>query len=210
MTRGAALASCLLWGLGAALACAPAGGGGTRPTSVAAAAPAVDVRPRASDAWPEREVVRIEHCTSLGYEVCFNAHDDNCNGVPDEGCGIPTGVIQFMIAWQSSKADVDLNVVDPNGELIEGGRVSKSGLVKERDCPGRRQECRGQNLENVFLEGTYKPLRGTYRVSVSLEELDGEQPPIWVTLSSRLGFQSYSYEMALVEAEDERKLELEF
>jgi hypothetical protein len=31
-----------------------------------------------------------------------------------------------------------------------------------------------------------------------------------VTLSSRLGFQSHSFEMALVEAEDERKLELEF
>jgi hypothetical protein len=206
--RGGALASCLL-SLGAALACAPAGGSATAASS-AAAALAVDVRPRASDAWPEREVVRIEHCTSLGYEICFNAHDDNCNGVPEEGCGIPTGVIQFMIAWPSSKADVDLNVVDPNGELIEGGRVSRSGLVKERDCPGRRQECRGQNLENVFLEGTYKPLRGTYRVSVTLEELDGEQPPIWVTLSSRLGFQSHSFEMALVEAEDERKLELEF
>jgi tRNA (guanosine-2'-O-)-methyltransferase len=169
-----------------------------------------DARPQAQDAWPAREVKRIEHCTSLGYEICANAHDDNCNGVPDEGCGIPTGVIQFMIAWQSTKADVDLNVVDPNGELIEGGRVSKSGLVKERDCPGRRQECHGQNLENVFLEGTYKPLRGTYRLSITLEELDGEQPPIWVTLSSRLGFQSYAFEMALVEAEDERELELEF
>jgi hypothetical protein len=191
-----------------ALACAPAGAATGGPAVAGEAR--VDVRPQASDTWPERSVKRIEHCTSLGYEICFNAHDDNCNGVPDEGCGIPTGVIQFMIAWQSSKADVDLNVVDPNGELIEGGRVSKSGLVKERDCPGRRQECRGQNLENVFLEGTYKPLRGTYRVSITLEELDGEQPPIWVTLSSRLGFQSYAFEMALVEAEDERKLELEF
>lgn len=192
----------LLW----AVACAPAGGA----TRALAPEVGVDVRPQARDAWPEREVVRIEQCTSLGYEICFNAHDDNCNGVADEGCGIPTGVIQFMIAWQSTKADVDLNVVDPNGELIEGGRVSKSGLVKERDCPGRRQECRGQNLENVFLEGTYKPLRGTYRVSITLEELDGEQPPIWVTLSSRMGFQSYAFEMALVEAEDERKLELQF
>jgi hypothetical protein len=188
------------WGAGA---CAPGG-------AAAGGEPPVVAAPSASATWPEPAVRRIEQCASLGYEICFNAQDDNCNGVAEEGCGIPTGVIQFIIAWDGARADVDLNVVDPNGELIEGGRVSKSGLVKDRDCPGRRQECRGKNLENVFLEGTYKPLRGTYRVSVTLEELAGEPPPIWVRLSTRLGFRTDTFEMALVEAEDERRLEVDF
>lgn len=153
---------------------------------------------------------RIEPCISLGYEVCFNALDDNCNGALEEGCGTPAGVVQFMIAWDNARADVDLNVTDPNGELIEAGRVAKSGLLKGRDCPGRRQECGGVNLENVFLEGNKPPTRGTYRVSVTLESLAGEPAPIWVTLSSRLGAKHYAYELRLLEPEDERHLELAF
>ena len=60
-------------------------------------------------------------CVPTGPELCFNAQDDNCNGIIDEGCGVGTGVLQFMIAWGDSPADVDLSVVDPNAV-----RVSKS------------------------------------------------------------------------------------
>jgi tRNA (guanosine-2'-O-)-methyltransferase len=156
---------------------------------------------------PER-LRALEPCLPSNYEVCFNALDDNCNGALEEGCGTPGGVVQFMIAWDTPRADVDLNVTDPQGELIEAGRVSQSGLIKGRDCPGRRQECGGVNLENVFLEGSKAPLRGTYRLSVSLEKLNGEEPPIWVTLSARLGAKHYAYEIRLNEAEDEQRLEL--
>ncbi len=179
-----------------------------RPASApprAAAAPGSGANaPAAADP----DVRRIEPCVSLGYEVCFNALDDNCNGALEEGCGTPAGVVQFMIAWDSTRADVDLNVTDPNGELIEAGRVAKSGLLKGRDCPGRRQECGGVNLENVFLEGNKPPTRGTYRVSVTLESLSGDAGPIWVTLSSRLGAKHYAYEIRLSEPEDERHVEL--
>jgi hypothetical protein len=150
----------------------------------------------------------LEPCLPLGYEICFNALDDNCNGALEEGCGIPAGVVQFMIGWDALRADVDLNVTDPNGELIEAGRVVRSGLIKTRDCPGRRQECGGVNLENVFLEGNKAPTRGTYRVSVALESLGGEQPPIWVNLSSRLGTKRYAFEVRLLAAEDERHVDL--
>lgn len=154
------------------------------------------------------EVRRLEPCVSLGYEVCFNALDDNCNGALEEGCGTPAGVVQFMIAWDAPRADVDLNVTDPNGELIETGRVAKSGLLKGRDCPGRRQECGGVNLENVFLEGNKAPTRGNYRVSVTLESLSGDAAPVWVTLSSRLGPKSYAFEILLGKPEDERHVDL--
>jgi hypothetical protein len=159
---------------------------------------------------PEGPQIRaLEPCVPGNVEICFNALDDNCNGALDEGCGTPGGVVQFMIAWDSPRADVDLNVTDPNGELIEAGRISESGLIKGRDCPGRRQECGGVNLENVFLEGSKAPLRGSYRLAISLEKLNGEEPPIWVTLSSRLGAKHYAYEIRLNEAEDEQRLELE-
>ena len=150
----------------------------------------------------------LDPCVPSNVEVCFNALDDNCNGAIDEGCGTPGGVVQFMIAWDSPRADVDLNVTDPNGELIEAGRISQSGLIKGRDCPGRRQECAGVNVENVFLEGSKAPTRGTYRLSISLEKLNGEEPPIWVTLSSRLGTKHSAYEIRLNEAEEEQRLEL--
>jgi hypothetical protein len=150
----------------------------------------------------------LEPCVPLAYEICFNALDDNCNGALEEGCGVPAGVVQFMIGWDARRADVDLNVTDPNGELIEAGRVVQSGLIKSRDCPGRRQECSGVNLENVFLEGNKAPTRGVYRVSVALESLGGEQPPIWVNLSSRLGAKHYAFELRLMAPEDERHVEL--
>jgi tRNA (guanosine-2'-O-)-methyltransferase len=147
-------------------------------------------------------------CLPVAYEVCFNALDDNCNGALEEGCGVPAGVVQFMIGWDAPRADVDLNVTDPNGELIEAGRVVQSGLIKSRDCPGRRQECAGVNYENVFLEGNKAPTRGTYRVSVALESLGGEPPPVWVNLSCRLGAKRQAFEIRLVSPEDEQHVEL--
>jgi len=201
-------------------ACQPAaqtGGGGLRdlgsptlsggaPGNSAGAAAAGASAASAADA---PQIRALEPCVPANVEICFNALDDNCNGALDEGCGIPGGVVQFMIAWDSPRADVDLNVTDPNGELIEAGRISESGLIKGRDCPGRRQECAGVNLENVFLEGSKAPTRGSYRLGISLEKLNGEEPPIWVTLSTRLGAKHYAYEIRLNEAEDEQRLELE-
>jgi hypothetical protein len=209
---GAALGRCGA-GLAAALAClaaceprAPSASTGARePRSAAAPAPS---RVDTETTELEPSLRALEPCLPVGYEVCFNALDDNCNGALEEGCGVPAGVVQFMIGWDALRADVDLNVTDPNGELIEAGRVVQSGLIKSRDCPGRRQECGGVNLENVFLEGNKAPTRGTYRVSVALESLGGEEPPIWVNLSSRLGSRRYAFEVRLISPEDERHVEL--
>ena len=156
---------------------------------------------------PPGVVVR-RACTPTGPERCFDARDDNCNGIIDEGCGTSTGLVQFIAAWDEPNADVDLNVTDPNGELVEVGRVAKSGLVKERDCPGRHSECRGQNLENVFLEDGDPP-RGEYRVRVRLEKLGGAEPPIRITLGARVGPKTYSFDIELNKPEDERELVLE-
>jgi hypothetical protein len=129
-------------------------------------------------------------CVSTGPERCFDATDDNCNGIIDEGCGVETGPVQFAIAWEQPGADVDLLVTDPSGELAEVGRPLASGLVKQRDCPGRGAECRGRNMENVYLDAADAP-RGTYRVRIVLESLGNESPPVRVRFGARVGGRSY-------------------
>lgn len=164
---------------------------------------------------PATEVVQSEGAalssatTATAPEVCANAIDDNQNGLIDEGCGLSLGLVQFLAGWSAPKADVDLRVVDPNGDLIEVGRVARSGLTKDRDCPGRGTECQGKNLENVYLaEG--EPLKGEYRLRLRLESLGGETPPIHVTLGARLGGASRSYDVELETPESEREIRLKF
>ena len=135
-------------------------------------------------------------------DVCGNAVDDNGNGLADEGCGLSTGLAQFLAAWEEPSADVDLRVIDPNGELVEVGRPTKSGLVKERDCPVRKNECGSQNLEVVYLEQG-KLLRGDYRVRIRLVSLGGAEPPVSVHFWARVGYRSYGASFELTRPEGE-------
>jgi hypothetical protein len=135
-------------------------------------------------------------------EICGNASDDNGNALADEGCGLSGGLAQFLAAWEEPNADVDLRVLDPNGELVEVGRPTKSGLVKERDCPGRKGDCSGQNLEVVYLEQG-KLLRGDYRVRIRLVSLGGAEPPVSVRFAARLGFRTYGASFELTRPEGE-------
>lgn len=128
-------------------------------------------------------------CTPTGVELCFNARDDNCNGVIDEGCGLHSGILQFTVAWEEQEADVDLNVTDTTGELArKNGEATAGGLQKDRDCP---HECHGQNVENVFLAEGEEPRRGRYRVVVRLDKLNGATAPIRVRLGARVGQRSF-------------------
>jgi hypothetical protein len=135
-------------------------------------------------------------CTPTGVELCFDARDDNCNGVIDEGCGLHTGILQFAIAWEAAEADVDLNVYDTNGELAGMGEPTAGRLMKDRDCPRATGECQGQNIENVFLtEG--EPARGRYRVVVRLDKPNGAPTPVRVRLGARVGQRSYGMALDL-------------
>ncbi len=168
----------------------------------------------AKDPFAMRDVVvpeghRLElACVPSGPERCFDAVDDNCNGVIDEGCGLHTGILQFVIAWDAAEANVDLEVSDPSGELAGIGGPTAAGLVKDRECPGDDGACFGQNIENVYLAGTELE-RGRYRVEVKLVALRGASAPVSVRLGVRVGPRSHamSFELSPGEGSDRRSFE---
>jgi hypothetical protein len=144
-------------------------------------------------------------CTPTGPELCFNAVDDNCNGVIDEGCGLQTGILQFTIAWSPSAADVNLSLVAPGDEHLPNGRErsTRSGFHLDRDCPGD-DGCGGQNVENLYFDGQ-EPPRGPYEVDVTLVDLHGADSPVLVHFGARLGSRTVGFDMSLAAGDDTQK-----
>jgi tRNA (guanosine-2'-O-)-methyltransferase len=148
-------------------------------------------------------VTLVEACTPTGPEICFNAVDDNCNGVIDEGCGIATGPLQFTVAWGDSPADVVLRVTDPSSDFVDDNHPTRSDerLRLDRDCP--KDACYGQNIENV-LWGGLDPPRGSYGVDVFLDDLHGAPLPVSVRFGARVGSRSYGADLTL-DTKDDKK-----
>jgi tRNA (guanosine-2'-O-)-methyltransferase len=146
-----------------------------------------------------------QFCTPTGPELCFNAIDDNCNGVIDEGCGLQTGILQFMVSWGASVADVNLIVTTPKNERVpdERTRSTSSGFHLDRDCPGE-EGCSGQNVENIYFEGLDPP-RGRYGVEITLVDLHGVDPPVRVRFGARLGSRSVGFDVELAPGDDAKK-----
>ncbi len=148
-------------------------------------------------------VALIEACTPTGPELCFNAVDDNCNGVIDEGCGIATGPLQFTIAWGDNPADVDLHVTDPTGEIVDATHTNNGAerMRLDRDCP--KDACYGQNVDNV-LWGGLDPPRGNYSVDIVVSDAHGATFPIPVRFGARIGSRSYGADV-LLDSKDDKK-----
>jgi hypothetical protein len=151
----------------------------------------------ATNLVPPRGTTLVQACTPTGPELCFNAVDDNCNGVIDEGCGLQTGLLQFLIAWAASATDVNIIVVTPQNERVpeERTRSTASGFHLDRDCPGD-EGCGGQNVENVYFDGPDPP-RGRYAVEIVLVDLHGVDPPVRVRFGARLGSRTGGFDVDL-------------
>jgi hypothetical protein len=200
--RGLAAAA-LLASLGAACRApyAPRPSGPAEPSACAGGAPcraesAVSLCDLGNPAAPLRMA-----CTPSGPELCFDATDNNCNGVIDEGCGVQTGPVQFAIAWEES-GHVELEVTDPEGEQAKLDEPTKMGLTKDRDCGRNLAACHGQNMENVFLAGEGPPPAGKYLVEVKVDKPEGLHFPVKVRLGGRVGMRTFSTDIELASPDD--------
>jgi tRNA (guanosine-2'-O-)-methyltransferase len=153
-------------------------------------------------------VTLVEACTPTGPELCFNAVDDNCNGIIDEGCGEPTGPLQFTIAWASPTPDVNLIVVTPAGERVpsERSHSTASGFHLDHDCPAD-DGCNGQNEEDIYFDGIsgLEPPRGHYTVEIVLVDLHGGDAPVKVRFGARLGPRVVGFDVELSPGQDAKK-----
>ncbi len=149
----------------------------------------------------------VEACTPTGPELCFNAIDDNCNGVIDEGCGSRTGLLQFEIAWDAADADVNLSVTTPDGDIVSSQtrQAPPNGFHLDRDCPGK-EGCGGQNVDNLYFDGSEgEPPRGHYVVTIALGDLHGASPPVRARFGARLGSRTVGFYVNLAPGDDEKK-----
>jgi hypothetical protein len=155
--------------------------------------------------------IKIDHeplqmaCTPSGPEICFDATDNNCNGVIDEGCGVETGPLQFAIAWPEG-ADVDLEVTDPNMEKPNPEGRTESGLAKGKDCGRPQSVCHGQNLENVYFVGD-RPPPGHYKVEIKIAKPEDARFPVKVRFGGRIGVKTFSRDLNLDSPEATEVLE---
>ena len=142
-------------------------------------------------------------CTPAGPELCFDATDNNCNGIIDEGCGVQTGPLQFAVAWEDA-GHVDLEVTDPRGDQAKLDEPTPLGLTKDRDCARGVSGCHGQNMENVFFAGEGRPPAGVYRVELKVDRAEGLHFPLKVRFGGRIGMRTFSTDLELSSADDSK------
>ena len=121
-------------------------------------------------------------CKATGLERCFNATDDDCNGLVDEGCGLPDGDVALLAAWEDNPADLDWTLFVPGGKKLDKQAKRAGAFRYVKDCP---EGCFGQNVEAIVTDGT--PARGVYRAELRLKGAVGVELPVRVHVAARFG-----------------------
>lgn len=127
-------------------------------------------------------------------ELCFNAWDDNANGLIDEGCGVAQSELQVVLAWTDARADLDLLVRDPSGGIARAGDATQAGMTLSADCPENEAGCVEQSFENAYLEADEVP-SGRYWVRARLQKLPMGAQSVSATLGIRRPGATLSYEL---------------
>lgn len=125
-------------------------------------------------------------CEKIGLETCFDARDDDCDGLVDEGCGLPVSVLQIVVAWDDPATNLDLEVTDPRGEVAQVGEPTTLGLVRDRDCPGVESACGGQNVEVVTIDRDAVP-EGRFLVRLVRRWPANPKDPLVIRLGGHRG-----------------------
>jgi hypothetical protein len=133
-------------------------------------------------------------------EQCFNAIDDNCDGLIDEGCGVPSGPLQITLTWGDNPVDLDLSVSDPDGRRVSRSTRQSGALRFDRNCP--EEDCGDASQETVV--GT-EPAAGLYLVEVrslvGAARKSAPRYPVRATLGVRYFERNLSFTLEIGPAE---------
>lgn len=119
----------------------------------------------ASSIAVEQGFAKVDNtCADDAQERC-NGADDNCNGEIDETCGLDQGLLHIALTW-GSDADLDLHVIDPQGEtLSQQHKETSNGGQLQHEGRGACSEQKMQRVESAYFDKPLKP--GTYVVEVA-------------------------------------------
>jgi outer membrane protein OmpA-like peptidoglycan-associated protein len=143
------------------------------------------------------------HCTPSGSDDCYDAIDNDCDGLYDVGCGYQSGALQWTLAWRTGD-DLDLHVIGPDGVHVwyRNKKGGPAGLELDVDCLGQfGSNCLAQNVENIFTPRSTRPMEGTYRGWVEVYravETDDAGRVVEAMLGGRLAGKTFRMPMRLL------------
>ena len=140
-------------------------------------------------------------CTPTGLELCFDATDNNCNGIIDEGCGVQTGPLQFAIAWAEGIRRRS-QCHRPQGRTRQAGRPHRVGAdQRSRLRPAAELVPRPEHGKRIFRGRD--PAQGELRqVEIKLDNPDEVRGPVKVRFGGRIGVKTFSLDVQLAAAGD--------